>query len=152
RTREQAIRQTETMMDAIKTRSMRYQIDPQWAKDPNYVGLKGELERQQKDLNETKEKVREAIVSERRSKQKEEQAQRTTQMKRDLESLDARRDLLAKRFADQVKDLQSGGAKSVELEFTRSELEREEKVFEMIASRKLALQTELRAPARVQLR
>ena len=51
-----------------------------------------------------------------------------------------------------MKELQTGGAKSVELEFARAELEREEKVFELIASRKLALQTELRAPARVQLR
>ncbi len=150
RARQQAIKQTETTMDAIKTRAMRYQKDPQWSTDPSYVALKGELDQQQKDLDEAKTKIREVIVGEKQAKQKEEQTQRITQMKRELESLDARRELLAKRFADQVKDLQSGGAKSVELEFTRGELEREEKVFEMIASRKLALQTELRAPARVQ--
>jgi hypothetical protein len=37
----------------------------------------------------------------------------------------------------------------VEIAFTQAELAREEKVFERIAERKLALQTEMRAPARV---
>jgi capsular exopolysaccharide synthesis family protein len=152
RTRQQAIKQTEAMMEAIKTRAMRFQKDPQWATDPNYVGLKGQLEQQTKDLTEAKAKAREVIIAEKQAKQSEEKAEHITKMKRELASLNARRELLAKRFSDQVKDLQSGGAKSVEFEFARGELEREEKVFELIASRKLALQTELRAPARVQLR
>ena len=43
------------------------------------------------------------------------------------------------------------GNRLLELEFTRSELAREEKVFEMIAERSMALTTESRAPGRVSL-
>jgi capsular exopolysaccharide synthesis family protein len=56
---------------------------------------------------------------------------------------------MKKLFKEQVGDMQLGGGKSVELEFARAELAREEKVFEEIASRKLSLQTESRAPTRV---
>src|SRR5262249_42134798 len=118
----------------------------------DYIALKNELLRQQKDFAETKAKVRDVILSQRNEKQREEQTVQIAQKKRELQSLEARRTLLAQRFEEQVKEQQSGGGKSVELVFARSELDREEKVFELIASRKLALQTELRAPARVQLR
>jgi capsular exopolysaccharide synthesis family protein len=59
--------------------------------------------------------------------------------------------MLASKLHEFKDDLKSGGSHGVEFEFARAELEREENVFELIASRKLALQTELRAPARVSL-
>ena len=53
---------------------------------------------------------------------------------------------------DDVAESQNNSSKSIELEFTRAELAREEKAFESIANRQLEMQTELRAPSRVQLR
>lgn len=70
----------------------------------------------------------------------------------ELNSLDARRSLLAKKFDKQVAELKAGGAQSAQLEFAKDELAREEKVFELIAARKLSLQTELEAPDRVSKR
>ena len=139
-------------MEDMKIKAAQYQKDPHLETHADYVALKRELTERQKELSEVKTKVRNAILGERAIKRKDEQSQRINQLTRELESLDKRHELLAKRFEDQVKELKSGGAKSVELEFARSELEREEKVFELIASRKLALQTELRAPPRVLLR
>ena len=62
--------------------------------------------------------------------------------------------LVAKREFLSVQGIKSQKARSedgreVQLEFARAALAREEKVFELIADRKLALQTEMRAPARV---
>jgi capsular exopolysaccharide synthesis family protein len=69
----------------------------------------------------------------------------------ELKLVEARKELLSRSFAEQVLKMQSGNEKSVELEFVRADLAREERVFEMIRSRELALQTEMRAPARVRL-
>lgn len=152
RTRQQALKDIEAQMEEIKVKAVRYEKDPQWETNPSYLALKSDWTQRQKDLADAKIKIRDVILSQRKEKRKDEQTERVAKMKREIESLDARRELLAKRFENQVKELQTGGAKSVELEFARAELEREEKVFELIATRKLALQTELRAPARVQLR
>ena len=69
----------------------------------------------------------------------------------EIAALSAKRDMLTQKFSAHLEELKSGGAESAELEFAKAELEREQKVFELIAARKLALQTEMRAPARVSL-
>jgi hypothetical protein len=58
---------------------------------------------------------------------------------------------LARHYRSELSKLEQSGDQSLELEFTRAELAREEKVFEMIAGRVMALRTELRAPGRVTL-
>lgn len=70
----------------------------------------------------------------------------------ELNTLDAQRKMLREKFDKHVDQLKAGGAQSAQLEFAKAELEREEKVFELIAARKLSLQTELEAPERVSLR
>lgn len=152
RTRQLAIQELAASIEKFKDQATRYEKNPSVETNPKYLALKDELAQRQKELAETKAKIREATLAQRKEKTTEDQAQRVAQMKLQLKSLEARRELLAKRFDEQVKELQTGGGKSVELEFARAELEREEKVFEMIATRKVALQTELRAPARVELR
>jgi capsular exopolysaccharide synthesis family protein len=152
RSRNQAIKDLEADMEAAKHEAVRYQKKPDWERDPGYMALMTEWKQRQDDLTEAKHRLREVILAQRKAKQKAEQDDLVTRRKRKLESLEARRQLLSKRFTEQVEQMQSGGGKGVELEFARAELDREEKVFELIASRKLALQTELRAPARIQLR
>jgi capsular exopolysaccharide synthesis family protein len=152
RSRQQAIKATEAQMEAIKHQAVHYKKNPDAERVPAYAALKSVLKQQQADLIEAKTKVRSTILAQKEAKQSAEHEEQVAKMKLELASLDARRELLSKRFAEQVKGLKSGGAGSVEMEFARAELEREERVFELIASRKLALQTELRAPARIQLR
>lgn len=149
---QQAVKDVESQIEELKVRLARFNKSPNFEDDPHYLILSSTLTQRQKDLAEAKAKARRLIVEKRAEERKQEQSQRLADMKRDLASLDARRELLAQRFSDQVKEAKSSSAKSVELEFKRSELEREEKVFELIASRKLQLQTELHAPPRIQLR
>jgi capsular exopolysaccharide synthesis family protein len=61
------------------------------------------------------------------------------------------RESLEERYKTELRNAEHSGDTSLDLEFTRAELAREEKVFEMIAGRVLALQTEMRAPGRVTL-
>ena len=152
RERQKEISDLESRMEDVKREVIRFKKDPQWESNPAYVAFKEEWTQRQQELVEAKRKVRETVLAQRKEKLSSEREQQIDKIKRELESMEARKQLLSKRFAEQVNELQSGGAMGVELEFARAELEREEKVFEMIASRKLALQTELRAPARVQLR
>ncbi len=60
-------------------------------------------------------------------------------------------ELLSERYKEQLSSAGESGDQLMELEFTRAELQREEKVFEMIAERSMALTTESRAPGRVAL-
>jgi polysaccharide biosynthesis transport protein len=72
-------------------------------------------------------------------------------LKRKLQSLDREYKLLKERFDVMYGSTHQGNSKAVALTFAKSELAREEKVFEAIAQRKLAMQTESRAPARVSI-
>ena len=150
--RVQAIKDTEMRMEEIKLNAILLVKNPQWENDRKYVALQTELKERHKDLEETKAKYRQVILAQRKEMRKEQRAQEIAAMEREMEAMEARKNLLSKRFGEQVDELKLGGARSVELEFARAELGREERVFELIASRKLALQTELRAPARIQLR
>lgn len=58
---------------------------------------------------------------------------------------------LKKQYDEQMKKMEQTGGDSLDLEFYRTELEREEKVFALISDRTLALKTELAAPGRVKL-
>jgi succinoglycan biosynthesis transport protein ExoP len=74
---------------------------------------------------------------------------RASQIRRELAKLDARHQLLTKKYQTHVENMQAGGAETVNLEFKKAELQREEQVFELIAARTLALKTESEAPERV---
>jgi polysaccharide biosynthesis transport protein len=152
RARVQEIADLEAQMEQRKNVAIRFEKNPQWEKDSAYVALNMERTQRQEDLKQAKAKVRGVILAHETERRRVEREERIAEIKRQQESLGARYDLLSKRFTEQFNALQTGGAKSTELAFARAELEREESVFEVIASRKLALQTELRAPARVQLR
>ncbi len=60
-------------------------------------------------------------------------------------------ELLRERVREQLAAVGDTSDQRMELEFTRAELERAERVFEMIAERSMALTTESRAPGRVTL-
>jgi succinoglycan biosynthesis transport protein ExoP len=151
RKREEAILALESQQEEIKADAVRYQKNPQWKSSPAYVAVEKDIEQRRTDLEEFKSKLRTMVLSQRREQQKLERAQEIAKVDQQLEELDARSKLLSARFDERLNEHKSGEGKSVQLEFARAALAREEKVFELIASRKLALQTEMRAPARVRL-
>jgi len=67
----------------------------------------------------------------------------------EIASKKAMEQLLEKRLAKQRLQMQSLGDQSLELEFARNDLTRSELVFERIADRIAAMQTEMRAPNRI---
>src|SRR5690606_25571508 len=68
-----------------------------------------------------------------------------------LETQSVLENLLGLQYKQMLGTAGESGNKMLELEFTRAELEREERVFELIAERSMALTTESRAPGRVAL-
>jgi capsular exopolysaccharide synthesis family protein len=149
--REEDLRAIRTQLEEIKNDAIRAQRNPHWEDNRAYVALTRELEHRQKDLDEFKPTLKKMILARRDEERKATGEQELKKIDNRLALLETQYSVLEKSFDDQLGKIKTGEGKSVELEFARSELEREEKVFEMIASRKLALQTEMRAPARIQL-
>ena len=81
----------------------------------------------------------------------------TSHIQRRMEELDRMRSdlatcrLMQKMLKEQYDKQRKDVGKTLDLEFQRDELAREEKVFDLIATRALQLQTERRAPARIRL-
>ena len=151
RMRTEAISGVKAQMEDIKADAVRNERNPQWATKPEYMALEKELKQRQEDLKEFKAKLREMVLAQRREQQNFDRSQDIAKIDEQMDVLDARGELLKKLFDEQLSQRKTGEGKSVQLEFARAALAREEKVFELIASRKLALQTEMRAPARVRL-
>lgn len=148
--REETIQAITNQLEDIKSEAIRTQKNPRWENNRAYVALKRELEQREEDLVEFKLTLGKMIVAQRAEERKATCEQEIAKIDNQLELLETQVKVLEKRFNEQLGKIKTGEGKSVELEFARDELAREEKVLEMIASRKLQLQTEMRAPARVQ--
>lgn len=147
---EEQIENLHSEMTAIKNKS-RTKIGDSWSTDPEFVSLEEAAKQAEGDLEKLKTTAREELLASRRADRQADQKNRLSEKEQELAAWNMKRKLLTDKFAAHVKDRQSGGAQSAELEFKKGELEREEGVFELIAARKLALQTEQRAPERVSL-
>jgi polysaccharide biosynthesis transport protein len=125
--------------------------DAKWSDNPLYVRLDETVRSQRSVLDKVKQELRElpSGVSSDSHELSPEQSSAAIACK--LAALAAREQFLSKQLAELIKVQMDGRSRVVELEFARAELSREEKVYELISDRKLALQTELRAPARIQL-
>lgn len=151
------VRQLEEQVDEITEsalalqRKRRWKIGDTYEKDPEYQRLREQANAAKSELNKLKEAARKEVAILHQSQGKAEQEELIASKMQELTALNTKREMLARKFNEHLQELKSGGAQSAELEFAKAELEREQKVFELIAARKLALQTELRAPARVSL-
>jgi len=149
--REEVILAITNQLEDIKNEAIRTQKNPQWENNRAYIALKRELEQREQDLAEFRETLRRMILAQRAEERKATCEAEIEKIDNQLALLETQVKVLENRFHEQLGKIKTGEGKNVEVEFARAELEREERVFEMIASRKLALQTEMRAPARVQL-
>jgi capsular exopolysaccharide synthesis family protein len=119
--------------------------------DPSYLRLAREIDSYERSLANSAGKARPRIKEQLESMAALESKDLLAQLEAQLESKKVMEDLLQQRYQEQFDSASDSGGVVLELEFTRSELAREEKVFEMIAERSMALTTESRAPGRVTL-
>jgi capsular exopolysaccharide synthesis family protein len=136
---------------AVVKSKPRRRIGETWEHDPEYRQLSELLRLASEQLPRLREAAGRELMNQYRERKRADQLRMIVTKEEELNLLMKKRELLTKKFADQQLELKAGGAKSTELEFAKGELAREERVFELIAARKLALQTEQRAPARVTL-
>lgn len=130
----------------------RKKIGDTWENDPQYIRLHDLSEQSKAELEELKTKARQKLVAFRLEERKAEHQRLIAGKEQELAALIKKREMLTQKFQSHLQALKSSSAQSADLEFAKAELEREEKVFELIAARQLALQTEQNAPARVSLR
>lgn len=121
--------------------------DPE--QDAEYRKLQSEIQNQREALENHKAALRDEVIAQFRDKDRADREDASSRLEREIAALKTRRESLTKKYKEELAKMQTGNSKSVELTFAEAELEREERVFEMIAGRKLAMQTESRAPARV---
>ncbi len=120
--------------------------------DPAWKRVNDQVKQYEATLSEIKAELRETVLAQRAQFHDLARRENLSNLQRELKRLLTKREILAQKFETSIAELKKNGGKSIELEFARAELVREEMVFELIASRKLAMQTELRAPTRVRLR
>jgi len=143
---ENAIAQLHAKLAEIESLKKRGKQDSDWKR------VNDQVREYEEALAEIKAEIREAVLAQRAQFHDITRRKNLSNLQRELDKLHTRRSILTQKFEKSVAALKKNGGKSIELEFARAELLREEKVFELIASRKLAMQTELRAPTRVRLR
>jgi capsular exopolysaccharide synthesis family protein len=117
--------------------------------DPSYRRMEREIAAYERAINSAVETARPNVSEQLQSIAALDRRDALANLKNQLTAKQAKEDILRGQFAEQAAQIGKSGDKSLELEFTRSELEREEKVFELIAERLVALSTEMRAPGRV---
>ena len=138
-----AVVESESLVAQIKA------TDEKWEDNPNYVQLDKATKNQRSALHEYEAESRKHLGSQQLAGDELGGHPPNYTLEKRLAGLAAKREFLAKHLSELTGNQEERRSKSTELQFARAELERENKVFELIAQRKLALQTEMRAPARV---
>jgi capsular exopolysaccharide synthesis family protein len=135
-------------MKDLETRAVRVNVK----EDAKYQQLESELSALNTEIRRRASMVRDNLTAESELNRELQKREDLATYERQLAEVVAKKEILTREYEQQLQKFQESGEKNVNLEFARAELEREEGVFEMIASRKLGLQTELRAPPRVSLK
>ena len=118
-------------------------------KAPRYQRLAKENLKAQSDLDEVRTKLRNQFSEEIKQQQINIRKDQLAQLNARLANHQLREKLLQARYEKMMETLAESSGQSLQLEFRRAELDREEKVLELIAGRIVELLTEIRAPARV---
>ena len=126
-------------------------VAAQGANDPTYRSLEREIESLQKSLDNAAAVARPQIAEQLKTMAALDNEDLLKQLEAELELKTVLLNLSKERYQEQFAAAGESGDQLMELEFTRAELERAEKVYEMIAERSMALTTESRAPGRVAL-
>jgi capsular polysaccharide biosynthesis protein len=141
--RRGALDQIDTLLNAID------ELEGPWREHPELVDLTKNMENLQDVLVKFKQELTEQLS---RTKQSSSRLQLIAEKERSLVKIEVRKEYLTRLLDKHLGVMKESAGKSIQLEYAQAELAREENAFELIASRKLAIQTELRAPTRVRLR
>ncbi|MCC6493248.1 MAG: polysaccharide biosynthesis tyrosine autokinase [Pirellulales bacterium] len=126
-------------------------VNNKWQSNPYYLKLKAGVEKMEADLSDLKVRLRSQVLQTRALVREEKRAQNIAQKENELKSLELEIKLSSDRYNEALSKLENKDVASVRLEFAKAALQSEERVYELIEGRKLALQTEMRAPDRVTL-
>jgi polysaccharide biosynthesis transport protein len=108
-----------------------------------------QLEAGVKQLEAKAEKVRTELLAQLKAQMLAKRDEKLDEMRRRLEGHQLSEKVLRERYEEQLKLLKKDNGQSLELEFSRSELDREETVYTKLADRAFQMRTELRAPGRI---
>ena len=114
--------------------------------------LKRELDERRAALNQLKKDQRDLLRRKHAELHAQERLRMQESVRDKIAALNVKKGVLATRLDAAEQQLEADEANLIKLEFTLAELDREKRVFELIAARKLALETERNAPARVELK
>jgi capsular exopolysaccharide synthesis family protein len=145
--------QLKAELDALKQRAEAYKstLKPEvdLGTDVSFQRIQTAQDTHTEAMEKFRTTLREELIAHQHDAVQVENELKAKAIEQQLASLEIKHKLLEAKFKEDFAGIQAGNTKSVELTFAKAELEREEKVFEMIADRKLSMQTESRAPARV---
>lgn len=113
--------------------------------------LKRELNERRAALNQLKKHQRDLVRRKHADLHAQERFQTHESLRDKIAALNVKKGVLATRLDAAERQLEADEGNLIRLEFKLAELDREKQVFELIAARKLALETERNAPARVEL-
>lgn len=147
---EERLAQIREQLTALKS-AARLRVGDTWQDDPKYQQLADQEQQVDKEFKDLKSLVRQELIAVRQEQRKAELANQLASKQAQLDALTKKRQMLNEKLEVQKGKIKSSSAQSAELEFKKGELQREQNVFELIAARRLALQTEQRAPARISL-
>jgi len=108
-----------------------------------------QLEAAVKQLEAKEEKVRTELLAQIKAQMVAKRDEKLNEMRRRLEGHQLAEKVLRERYEEQLKLLKKDNGQSLELEFSRSELDRGETVYTKLADRAFQMRTELRAPGRI---
>jgi succinoglycan biosynthesis transport protein ExoP len=120
-------------------------------KDPVYSQLSRDIDSSEKALQRMQKDLRAKIREEMQSAVNEKRDEKIETLKNELESRRITADLLREKYGDQLKDIKQTSGDTLQLRLKQAELQRAEKIDELIAQRILELRTEKGAPERVAL-
>ncbi len=119
-------------------------IDPET--NSEYQRIRRDSERLAQSLNEFKAKLRVELATQRAAEEQVKGEDAVASLERQAAELATRRKTLDEKYNKALDGMKSGNAKTMDFIFAQTELAREEKILELIESRRLAMQTERRPP------
>ena len=155
---DMSIRETSEIQDLtarlMTSRAKLQQIETSSAhgkQDAAYIRLAREVKMLEETLVTTEKSIRPRVEREIQAMAVNQRRGELAQMRSQLEGQRLMENLLRERYEERLRDASANGNESLNLEFARAELLREEGVHELIAQRVLQLRTEVGAPSRVTL-
>jgi capsular exopolysaccharide synthesis family protein len=116
-----------------------------------YKQYQQQIDADQETLNKLRKELLDAMRTEAVAQAEAQHKARIQALTDAIERLELSTRFLQEKYGEQLKELEQSGGDSLDLEWYRTELAREEKVFTLISDRTIALKTELDAPGRVKL-